>query len=127
MTVVRFPEQRGRWAWDARGVNRAVRVSAHVREHVVNLSVWRDDLCVGTVRLLPDEAAALVTGLTEGLAELAEHPAAPSPQVRELEQRLARIESRLAEPTWRTVAARAARSLRGRLVVAAARTGPVRS
>lgn len=111
-TVVRFPEQRGRWAWDARGDNRAVRVSAHEREHVVNLSVWRDDLCVGTVRLLPAEAAALVRGLTEGIAQLTERPAAAAPQVRALEDRVARLEARLAEPAWRTTATRIARSVR---------------
>lgn len=112
-TVVRFPEQRGRWAWDARGDNRAVRVSPHARENVVNLSVWRDDVCVGTVRLVPDEVAALVTGLTEGLAELAARPAAASSSnVGHLEERLARLESRLAEPAWRTAATRAVRSVR---------------
>ncbi len=113
-TVVRFPEQRGRWAWDARGNNRAVRVSAHARENVVNLSVWRDDVCVGTVRLLPDEVTALVTGLADGLAELASRPAGSS-DVRSLEERLARLESRLEsrleEPPWRTAATRAVRSL----------------
>jgi hypothetical protein len=111
-TVVRFPEQRGRWAWDARGDNRAVRVSPHARENVVNLSVWRDDLCVGTVRLVPDEVTALVTGLTEGLAELAARPAGSSSNVHHLEERLARLESRLAEPAWRTAATRAVRSVR---------------
>jgi hypothetical protein len=115
-TVVRFPEQRGRWAWDARGDNRAVRVSAHARERVVNLSVWRDDLCVGTVRLLPEEAAALVTGLTEGLAQLTERPAPAPPQVQELEDRLARLEARLSQPTLRTTAAKAARSVRDAFV-----------
>lgn len=98
-------------------------MSAHVRERVVNLSVWRDDLCVGTVRLLPDEAAALVTGLTEGLAQLTERPAAAPPQVRALEDRLERLEARLAEPAWRSVATRAVRSVRA---VVAARVRPVR-
>ena len=121
-TVVRFPEQRGRWAWDARGDNRAVRVSAHQREHLVNLSVWRDDLCVGTVRLRPDEAAALVTGLTEGLAQLATRPSATSPQVGDLEQRLTRLEERLAEPAWRTAATRAVRSVRDALAARRPRT-----
>jgi hypothetical protein len=75
-------------------------VSAHVPEGVVNLSMWRDDICIGTVRLRPDEVAALVEGLTEGLARLAERPAEPS--VSDLEGRVARIESRLAPPAWRT-------------------------
>ena len=110
--VVRLPV-RGRWAWDSRGANRAVRVSPHAEENVVNLSVWRDDICVGTVRLLPAEVTALVTGLTEGLAEMAERPPEDSARVRDLEQRLALVEARLAAPAWRTTAARAARAMRG--------------
>src|SRR4051812_50094380 len=102
MSVLAF-SPRGRWAWDARGHERAVRVSAHAPEGVVNLSMWRDDICVGTVRLQPDEVAGLVEGLTEGLARLAERPAAPA--LTDLEDRLARIESRLARPAWRTAAA----------------------
>jgi hypothetical protein len=103
--VVRLPV-RGRWAWDARGAGRAVRVSPHPHENVVNLSVWRDDVCVGTVRLLPGEAASLVSGLTDGLAELAARPQREAPgedgQLREMEQRLTRIESRLQPPAWRS-------------------------
>ena len=106
--VVRLPSS-GRWAWDARGDSRAVRVSPHVEENVVNLSVWRDDICVGTVRLQPSEAAALVEGLTDGLARLAEKPDDDAARLRVMEARLARLESRLGEPLWRT----AARSLRG--------------
>jgi hypothetical protein len=118
MTVVRLPS-RGRWAWDARGSNRAVRVSPHADENVVNLSLWRDDVCVGTVRLLPGEAASLVTGLTEGLAELADRPETGTPpetgRIHELELRLARIESRLGSPRWRTTAAEALSSWGSRL------------
>ena len=115
-TVVRFPEQRGRWAWDARGDNRAVRVSAHARENIVNLSVWRDDICVGTVRLMPDEVTALVTGLTDGLAVLAARPQGSSPSIDHLEERLARLEAQLAEPAWKTAATRAVRSVRDAFV-----------
>jgi hypothetical protein len=114
MTVVRLPS-RGRWAWDARGNNRAVRVSPHAHENVVNLSLWRDDICVGTVRLLPGEVASLVTGLTERLAELADRPetamaedSTEGDRLRAMELRLARIEARLAPPGWRTALAAAA-------------------
>jgi len=112
MTVVRLPVH-GRWAWDARGDSRAVRVSTHTRENVVNLSVWRDEICVGTVRLRPAEAASLVEGLSDGLAELADRADdAPldegSAKVLELELRLARLESRLAPPGWRTAVSAAA-------------------
>jgi hypothetical protein len=84
MTAMALPVH-GHWAWDARGGGRAVRVSTHPESGLLNLSLWRDDLCVGTARLLPHEAAALVAGLTEGLAEL--------------ETRLARLEDR--RPPWR--------------------------
>ena len=110
-TVVRLPSA-GRWAWDARGDRRAVRVSPHVEENVVNLSVWRDDICVGTVRLQPSVAAALVEGLTDGLAQLADRPVDDAARMRVMEARLARLEARVAEPIWRTAAARAARSVR---------------
>jgi hypothetical protein len=106
MSVLPFPP-RGRWAWDARGHDRAVRVSAHAPEGVVNLSMWRDEMCVGTVRLQPDEVAGLVEGLTEGLARLAERTVESPSTVSELEDRLARIESRLARPAWRAAAATA--------------------
>ena len=113
MTVVQLPE-RSRWAWDARGDSRAVRVSPHARENVVNLSVWRNDICVGTVRLRPAEAATLVEGLTEGLARLAERPVESTTPVRDLEERLARLESRFAEPAWKGAARSVRRAFRAR-------------
>jgi len=105
MTVVRLPA-RGQWAWDVRGEGRAVRISAHVEAGLVNLSVWRHDTCVGTVRLLPDEVANLVAGLTEGLAQMTVPSAAversgEAARLRELEQRLARLESGQASSTWK--------------------------
>jgi hypothetical protein len=107
MTVLRLPV-RGQWAWDVRGEGRAVRISAHVEAGLVNLSVWRHDMCVGTVRLLPAEVANLVSGLTEGLAQMALSPVvaetAPSEdaeRLRALEQRLVRLESRVRAPLWR--------------------------
>lgn len=112
MSVLPFPP-RGRWAWDARGSERAVRVTAHPPEGMVNLSVWRDDTCVGTVRLRPDEVAGLVEGLTEGLARLAERPTEPS--VTDLESRVTRIESRLARPAWKTAAVAALERARAAL------------
>ncbi|MCW2778401.1 MAG: hypothetical protein JWN17_2126 [Frankiales bacterium] len=61
-----------RWITDPRGEGRGVRVSTHVEAGFLVLSTWRSGVCVGTVRLLPDEAASLVAGLAEGLAGLAE-------------------------------------------------------
>ena len=113
MSVLPF-QPRARWAWDARGSERAVRVSPHPDENVVNLSVWRDDLCVGTVRLLPDEVSALVAGLTDGLVELGRRTGGEAATVTDLEERLARAESRLASASWRTAAAARVRSVLAR-------------
>ena len=60
----------GVWVSDQRGEGRGVRVSAHVEAGFLVLSPWEAGTCVGTVRLLPDEAAELVSGLAEGLARL---------------------------------------------------------
>jgi hypothetical protein len=87
----------GHWAWDARGDGRAVRISTHPESGLLNLSLWRGDICVGTARLRPDEAATLVTGLTDGLAELAARPRSTGPDdttLAELEARLGRLEAR---------------------------------
>ena len=106
MTVVRMPV-RGQWAWDVRGEGRAARISAHTEAGLVNLSVWRHDTCVGTVRLLPHEVASLVSGLTEGLAELTRRPGAATEaqRLRQLEQRLTRLEPRETGQMWMTAAA----------------------
>jgi hypothetical protein len=122
MSVLPFPP-RSRWAWDARGHQRAVRVSPHADENVVNLSVWRDDVCVGTVRLRPDEVATLVAGLTDGLAALARRPVETSGSVADLEARLTRLESRQGRPSWRVRAGAAADRVRG-VLDRAGRSGP---
>jgi hypothetical protein len=119
MTVLALPTH-GRWAWDDRGDGRAVRVSTHAEAGLLVVSLWRDDICVGTVRLPPGEAAAVAAALTDGLAELADRPA-PAPvaaadRLQALEQRLARLEAPR-PPAWRrvpaAVAAWAARTPRG--------------
>ena len=48
-----------------------MRVSAHTEAGFLVVSTWREDTCVATVRLLPDEAAELLAGLGDGLALLA--------------------------------------------------------
>ena len=63
----------GRWIADQRGGGRGLRVSSHVEGGYLVLSTWKDDVCVSTVRLLPDEAAELVAGLAQGLGRLAAH------------------------------------------------------
>ena len=105
MTAVVLPLH-GHWAWDARGGGRAVRISTHPESGLLNLSLWRDDLCVGTAQLRPDEAATLIAGLTDGLAELAARPrtvGSDAATLTELETRLARLEQPRPRP-WRQAA-----------------------
>jgi hypothetical protein len=108
MTVIALPVN-GRWTWDARGDGRAVRVSTHADVGLLNVSLWRDDVCVGTVRLTPADAANLSASLTDGIARLAERPAAPAPEadgrLGDLEARIARLETRRSVPLWRRVPA----------------------
>lgn len=59
------------WIADLRGDGRVVRVSAHTEAGFLVISTWKSDQCVGTVRLLPGEAAELVAGVAAGLAALA--------------------------------------------------------
>lgn len=54
---------------DVRGEGRALRTTWHHEAGVVVLSVWRDNVCVATTRLSPDDAAALVAALSDGLAD----------------------------------------------------------
>jgi hypothetical protein len=109
MTVLSLPA-RGRWVWDARDKTRAVRVAAHGQVGLLNLSMWRDETCVGTVRLRPEEVTDLVAALTNGLARLVADraPAVPAPEAARLtalEERLAGLETRLATPPWRQAVA----------------------
>lgn len=48
---------------DGRGA--ALRVTWHATDGVVVLSIWRVDLCVGTVRLVPDDVERLAELLHE--------------------------------------------------------------
>ena len=51
---------------DVRGEDRALRTTWHHEVGVVVLSVWRENVCVATVRLAPDDARALVEVLAAG-------------------------------------------------------------
>jgi len=61
----------GQWVHDTRGEGRGLRVTAHTEGGFLVVSTWKADTCVGTVRLLPEEAAELMAGLARELAKLA--------------------------------------------------------
>ena len=52
---------------DARGGDRALRVSWHHESDLVVLSLWRDNLCAGSFRLGVDEVPDLIALLRAGL------------------------------------------------------------
>lgn len=61
-------------AIDERGV--ALRATWRLEHGFINLSLWWNDRCVETFHLTPNEAAALISFLVKGLAEVASTPAA---------------------------------------------------
>src|SRR3954469_3669165 len=96
MTLQAVPNHQpdGRWTWEAARANpRAVRVSPHAPAGRVPLSLWREDRCVGSLRLSPAEVAGLVGKLTTALADL-QAPAATGAEL--LEERMLALEERLA-------------------------------
>jgi hypothetical protein len=67
---------------DARGGDRALRVSWHHESDLVVLSLWRDNLCAGSFRLGVDEVPALIALLRAGLDtayDVALHRRRPAP------------------------------------------------
>ena len=70
------PDVGSMMALDERGIG--LRATWRMNYGFINLSVWRDDTCVETFHLTPANAAAFVTFLVEGLADVASvAPAAP--------------------------------------------------
>ena len=96
----------GSWVLDRRGQGRGVRITRHPELHAINLSIWRESVCVGTVHLSPVDAAEVVQAITGQLAELA-RPAPPvhaAGRVDELEARIAQLERHARAPRppgWR--------------------------
>ena len=52
---------------DARGGDRALRVSWHQDAGMVVLSLWRENVCTGSFRLTVDEVPELIEMLRSGL------------------------------------------------------------
>ncbi|ROR73613.1 hypothetical protein [Bogoriella caseilytica] len=59
-----------RWIPDVRGHGRGVVVSARPEAGLMTISVWRENVCTATLRLEPDDAAALISALADGLVDL---------------------------------------------------------
>ncbi|MFC7495700.1 MULTISPECIES: hypothetical protein [unclassified Nocardioides] len=67
MATVRPLPELGSIYLDARGGERALRVSWHQESGVVVLSLWRDNVCAGSFRLTIDEVPQLIELLRAGL------------------------------------------------------------
>ncbi len=52
---------------DARGADRALRVSWHTEADLVVLSMWRENVCVSSFQLTIDEVPDLIAFLSSGL------------------------------------------------------------
>ena len=67
VTMARPLPRTGSIFLDARGGDRALRVSWHDEDGLVVLSLWRDNVCAGSFRLGVDEVPDLVEVLRAGL------------------------------------------------------------
>ena len=67
VSVVRPLPETGSIFLDARGGDRALRVSWHPEAGVVVLSLWRDDVCAGSFRLAVDEVPEMIDVLRSAL------------------------------------------------------------
>ncbi len=65
MVAVRPLPRTGSVLFDARGDDRALRVSWHEEQDVVVLSLWRDNVCTATFRLAGDQVDDLIETLFE--------------------------------------------------------------
>lgn len=78
MAVVELHPARREVLVDERGD--ALRATWHPREHTIVVSHWRDDVCRGTFRLTPGDAARLAGFLVSSIGEvLAPLPQTPAP------------------------------------------------
>ncbi|MEZ0577334.1 hypothetical protein [Nocardioides sp. MH1] len=69
MTAVRPLPRTGSVFFDARGDERALRVSWHDDADLVVVSLWRENVCTATFRLAADEVPDLVDTLVDSLRQ----------------------------------------------------------
>ena len=67
MALARPLPMTGSIFFDARGEDRALRVSWHHDADLVVVSLWRDNVCAGSFRLTVDEVPELIDMLRRGL------------------------------------------------------------
>ena len=65
MAAVRPLPRTGSIFFDARGADRAMRVSWHEEADLVVVSLWRDNVCSGSFRLPADDVPDLIDTLVD--------------------------------------------------------------
>jgi hypothetical protein len=70
MAEVVAPAAHGEVLLDARGSGRWMRVTWHPEADLVVLSLWHQDVCVGSFRLEREDVPDLVNALVAGLADV---------------------------------------------------------
>jgi hypothetical protein len=73
MSAARVLPELGSIFLDARGSERALRVSWHTEADLVVLSLWRDNVCTGSFRLSVEEVPELIDLLRAGLDRAYRH------------------------------------------------------
>lgn len=109
-----FPGQRREFIGD--GDHSALRATWHRESGFIVVSLWRDDTCVGTSHMTPQEAGRLAMLITGGLADLAtgSHASRTTPGRPPFRASLSSRSSNLVR-RWRANAARSLESLAGTL------------
>ncbi len=67
MAAVRPLPRTGSIFFDARGADRAMRVSWHEEADLVVVSLWRGNVCTGSFRLAGDDVPDVIDTLVEAL------------------------------------------------------------
>ena len=73
MSAARPLPELGSIFFDARGSERALRVSWHAEADLVVLSLWRDNVCAASFRLAIEEVPELIEMLHLGLSRAYRH------------------------------------------------------
>jgi hypothetical protein len=78
MAAVRPLPRTGSIFFDARGKDRALRVSWHEEADLVVVSLWRENVCAGSFRLPADDVPDLIDTLVDAMRHrgtaMAPHP-----------------------------------------------------
>jgi hypothetical protein len=69
MAAVRPLPRTGSIFFDARGADRALRVSWHEEADLVVVSLWRANVCTGSFRLAADDVPDLVNTLVDAMRQ----------------------------------------------------------